>query len=207
MACGARAQAPDPQAQGQHQDRLSVWPNIIPPHISLWDAAAPPSSQVFMLPGALLIIPAEAEEYQAQRQDKGTSMACGARAQAPDPQAQGPAAHLPVGCRRAALQPGIYAAGGAADHPGDPDVYPRNIRPSVRIKGRAWLAGRALRRQIHKLRVSTRIIPPHISLWDAAAPPSSQVFMLPGALLIIPVILMARDYLVHSRAAGAYLAQ
>ncbi len=36
---------------------ISVWPNIIPPHISLWDAAAPPSSQVFMLPGALLIIP------------------------------------------------------------------------------------------------------------------------------------------------------
>ncbi|MDR8335971.1 ubiquinol oxidase subunit II, partial [Acinetobacter baumannii] len=28
------------------------------------------------------------------------------------------------------------------------------------------------------------------SLWDAAAPLSSQVFMLPGALLIIPVILM-----------------
>ncbi len=25
---------------------ISVWPNIIPPHISLWDAAAPPSSQV-----------------------------------------------------------------------------------------------------------------------------------------------------------------
>ncbi len=36
---------------------ISVWPNIIPPHISLWDAAAPLSSQVFMLPGALLIIP------------------------------------------------------------------------------------------------------------------------------------------------------
>ncbi|MEQ4938774.1 cytochrome d ubiquinol oxidase subunit II, partial [Proteus terrae] len=36
---------------------ISVWPNIIPPNISLWDAAAPPSSQVFMLPGALLIIP------------------------------------------------------------------------------------------------------------------------------------------------------
>lgn len=31
---------------------ISVWPNIIPPHISLWDAAAPPSSQVFMLPRA-----------------------------------------------------------------------------------------------------------------------------------------------------------
>lgn len=24
---------------------ISVWPNIIPPHISLWDAAAPPSSR------------------------------------------------------------------------------------------------------------------------------------------------------------------
>lgn len=26
---------------------ISVWPNIIPPHISLWDAAAPPSSRIY----------------------------------------------------------------------------------------------------------------------------------------------------------------
>jgi hypothetical protein len=70
-----------------------------------WDAAAPPSSQVFMLPGALLIIPVilmyTAWSYYVL---------------IPSP------------------------------------LKPRNIRPSVRIKGRAWLAGRALRRQIHKLR-------------------------------------------------------
>ena len=36
---------------------ISLWPNIIPPRISLWDAAAPPASQLFMLVGTLLIIP------------------------------------------------------------------------------------------------------------------------------------------------------
>jgi cytochrome d ubiquinol oxidase subunit II len=36
---------------------ISIWPNIIPPDISLWQAASPPQSQGFMLVGALLIIP------------------------------------------------------------------------------------------------------------------------------------------------------
>ena len=36
---------------------ISLWPNIIPPAVSIWDAAAPPQSQSFMLVGALLIIP------------------------------------------------------------------------------------------------------------------------------------------------------
>ena len=36
---------------------ISLWPNIIPPGITIWDAAAPPSSQLFMLVGTLLIIP------------------------------------------------------------------------------------------------------------------------------------------------------
>lgn len=36
---------------------ISIWPNIIPPDISFWQAAAPPQSQGFMLVGALLIIP------------------------------------------------------------------------------------------------------------------------------------------------------
>ncbi|WP_312581385.1 cytochrome d ubiquinol oxidase subunit II [Atlantibacter hermannii] len=36
---------------------ISIWPNIIPPDISLWEAAAPPASQGFMLVGALIIIP------------------------------------------------------------------------------------------------------------------------------------------------------
>lgn len=36
---------------------ISIWPNIIPPGITLWQAAAPPQSRGFMLVGALLIIP------------------------------------------------------------------------------------------------------------------------------------------------------
>jgi len=36
---------------------ISLWPNIVPPHISIWQAAAPPQSQGFALVGALLIIP------------------------------------------------------------------------------------------------------------------------------------------------------
>lgn len=36
---------------------ISIWPHIIPPDITLWQAAAPPQSQGFMLVGALLIIP------------------------------------------------------------------------------------------------------------------------------------------------------
>ena len=36
---------------------ISIWPHIIPPTITLWQAAAPPQSQGFMLVGALLIIP------------------------------------------------------------------------------------------------------------------------------------------------------
>jgi cytochrome bd ubiquinol oxidase subunit II len=36
---------------------ISLWPNIIPPSISIWDAAAPPESMGFTLVGALLVIP------------------------------------------------------------------------------------------------------------------------------------------------------
>ena len=36
---------------------ISLWPNVIPPSISIWQAAAPPQSQGFMLVGALFIIP------------------------------------------------------------------------------------------------------------------------------------------------------
>lgn len=35
---------------------ISVWPNILP-SISIWDAAAPPQSQGFVLVAALFIIP------------------------------------------------------------------------------------------------------------------------------------------------------
>ncbi|BAU72499.1 cytochrome d ubiquinol oxidase subunit II [Metapseudomonas furukawaii] len=36
---------------------ISLWPNVIPPSVSIWDAAAPPQSQGFALVGALFIIP------------------------------------------------------------------------------------------------------------------------------------------------------
>jgi len=36
---------------------ISLWPNVIPPDISIWDAAGPPQSLGFALVGALLIIP------------------------------------------------------------------------------------------------------------------------------------------------------
>ena len=36
---------------------ISIWPHIIPPSITIWQAAAPAQSQGFMLVGALLIIP------------------------------------------------------------------------------------------------------------------------------------------------------
>ena len=36
---------------------ISLWPNIIPPSISIWEAASPPQSMGFALVGALFIIP------------------------------------------------------------------------------------------------------------------------------------------------------
>lgn len=36
---------------------ISVWPNIVPPDITIWAAASPPQSQGFAVVGALLIIP------------------------------------------------------------------------------------------------------------------------------------------------------
>lgn len=36
---------------------ISIWPHIIPPSITLWQAAAPAQSQGFMLVGALAIVP------------------------------------------------------------------------------------------------------------------------------------------------------
>jgi cytochrome d ubiquinol oxidase subunit II len=34
-----------------------IWPNIVPPDMTLWEAAAPPSSQGFMLVGTAVMIP------------------------------------------------------------------------------------------------------------------------------------------------------
>jgi cytochrome d ubiquinol oxidase subunit II len=36
---------------------ISTWPYLIPRVLTVWDAAAPPSSQLFMLVGALLLLP------------------------------------------------------------------------------------------------------------------------------------------------------
>ena len=36
---------------------ISVFPHIVPPGISLWEAAAPPESQAFLLVGAVVLIP------------------------------------------------------------------------------------------------------------------------------------------------------
>jgi len=37
---------------------LGMWPNLLPPDMTLWDAAAPPSSQGFVLVGTLIMLPA-----------------------------------------------------------------------------------------------------------------------------------------------------
>jgi cytochrome d ubiquinol oxidase subunit II len=36
---------------------ISLWPMIAPPSITIWDAAAPPASQAFLLVGAVVLIP------------------------------------------------------------------------------------------------------------------------------------------------------
>jgi cytochrome d ubiquinol oxidase subunit II len=36
---------------------ISIWPNVVPPAISIWEAAGPPQSLGFTLVGALLVIP------------------------------------------------------------------------------------------------------------------------------------------------------
>jgi cytochrome d ubiquinol oxidase subunit II len=36
---------------------ISMWPMIVPPGISIWEAAAPPSTQLFLLVGAAVLIP------------------------------------------------------------------------------------------------------------------------------------------------------
>ncbi len=36
---------------------ISLWPNIIPPDVTIWDAASPPESQGFMLVGILILLP------------------------------------------------------------------------------------------------------------------------------------------------------
>ncbi len=37
---------------------LGIWPNIVPPALSIWEAASPPSSQGFVLAGLVFLLPA-----------------------------------------------------------------------------------------------------------------------------------------------------
>lgn len=37
---------------------LGIWPNIVPPTISIWEAASPPSSQGFVMVGLVVLLPA-----------------------------------------------------------------------------------------------------------------------------------------------------
>jgi cytochrome d ubiquinol oxidase subunit II len=37
---------------------VGMWPNLVPPHMTIWEAAAPPSSQGFVLAGLVVILPA-----------------------------------------------------------------------------------------------------------------------------------------------------
>lgn len=36
---------------------ISIWPDVIPGRLTIWEAAAPHSSQLFMLVGAAVLIP------------------------------------------------------------------------------------------------------------------------------------------------------
>lgn len=36
---------------------ISLWPNVIPPDITIWEAASPPESQVFLLVGMIFLVP------------------------------------------------------------------------------------------------------------------------------------------------------
>jgi cytochrome d ubiquinol oxidase subunit II len=36
---------------------ISIWPHIVPPGITIWEAASPPASQGFALVGTLFVLP------------------------------------------------------------------------------------------------------------------------------------------------------
>ena len=38
------------------------------------------------------------------------------------------------------------------------------------------------------------IVPPGVTIWDAAAPPASQAFLLVGAVVLVPIILAYTGY-------------
>jgi cytochrome d ubiquinol oxidase subunit II len=36
---------------------IGLWPNLLPPTLTIWDAAAPRSSQLFVLVGLIVLLP------------------------------------------------------------------------------------------------------------------------------------------------------
>jgi cytochrome d ubiquinol oxidase subunit II len=36
---------------------ISIWPHIVPPAITIWEAASPPATQGFALVGTLIVLP------------------------------------------------------------------------------------------------------------------------------------------------------
>ncbi len=36
---------------------ISLWPNVVPPEVTLWEAASPPATQIFLLVGVAVLIP------------------------------------------------------------------------------------------------------------------------------------------------------
>jgi cytochrome d ubiquinol oxidase subunit II len=36
---------------------ISIWPHIVPPTITIWEAASPPATQGFALVGTLIVLP------------------------------------------------------------------------------------------------------------------------------------------------------
>jgi cytochrome bd-type quinol oxidase subunit 2 len=36
---------------------VSLWPYVVPPSLTLWEASAPPEGQVFLLAGMMILIP------------------------------------------------------------------------------------------------------------------------------------------------------
>jgi cytochrome d ubiquinol oxidase subunit II len=36
---------------------ISLWPNVVPPEVTLWEAASPPATQIFLLYGVAILIP------------------------------------------------------------------------------------------------------------------------------------------------------
>jgi cytochrome d ubiquinol oxidase subunit II len=45
--------------------------------------------------------------------------------------------------------------------------------------------------------VYPHIVPPSVTLWDAAAPPESQAFLLVGGIVLVPIILIYTAYAYH----------